>query len=239
MLLSFERINKEAVWEYLKKRDGFPYEQQIRQVVIDEAQDYNKLQYIIISKIFARADFTILGDKNQNINPYYQYNSLEELKPIFKNESKYLELLKTYRSSKEIVEYTNKILNLNHVNAIRHDTHKPIIFRRHLENLKDELLSDIKTLSSTYSSVAIITKDDSEAKKIYSLIKKEVNVSYIGLDTKNFKRDLIVVPAYLAKGLEFDSVILYNDRKNSYKKNERNLLYVACTRAQHELYIYN
>ena len=219
--------------------NGFPYEQQIRQVVIDEAQDYNKLQYIIISKIFARADFTILGDKNQNINPYYQYNSLAELKPIFKNESKYLELLKTYRSSKEIVEYTNKILNLNHVNAIRRDTHKPIIFRRHLENLKDELLSDIKTLSSTYSSVAIITKDDSEAKKIYSLIKKEVNVSYIGLDTKNFKRDLIVVPAYLAKGLEFDSVILYNDRKNSYKKNERNLLYVACTRAQHELYIYN
>ena len=107
--------------------NGFPYEQQIRQVVIDEAQDYNKLQYIIISKIFARADFTILGDKNQNINPYYQYNSLAELKPIFKNESKYLELLKTYRSSKEIVEYTNKILNLNHVNAIRHDTHKPII----------------------------------------------------------------------------------------------------------------
>lgn len=239
MLLSFERINKEAVWEYLKKRDGFPYEQQIRQVVIDEAQDYNKLQYIIISKIFARADFTILGDKNQNINPYYQYSSLAELKPIFKNESKYLELLKTYRSSKEIVEYTNKILNLNHVNAIRHDTHKPIIFRRHLENLKDELLSDIKTLSSTYSSVAIITKDDSEAKKIYSLIKKEVNVSYIGQDAKNFKRDLIVVPAYLAKGLEFDSVILYNDRKNSYKSNERNLLYVACTRAQHELYIYN
>lgn len=170
MLLSFERINKEAVWEYLKKRDGFPYEQQIRQVVIDEAQDYNKLQYIIISKIFARADFTILGDKNQNINPYYQYTSLAELKPIFKNESKYLELLKTYRSSKEIVEYTNKILNLNHVNAIRRDTHKPIIFRRHLENLKDELLSDIKTLSSTYSSVAIITKDDSEAEKLKRFI---------------------------------------------------------------------
>ena len=50
---------------------------------------------------------------------------------------------------------------------------------------------------------------------------------------------LIIIPAYVAKGLEFDSVIIYNDRNNSYKKNERNLLYVACTRAQHELYIYN
>ena len=71
------------------------------------------------------------------------------------------------------------------------------------------------------------------------MIKDDVDLSYIKLDTKTFKRDLIIVPAYLAKGLEFDSVILYNDRENSYKSNERNLLYVACTRAQHELYIYN
>lgn len=218
---------------------GFPYEQQIKQVVIDEAQDYNKLQYIIISKIFARADFTILGDINQNINPYYHYNSLEELNNIFKNGSKYLELLKTYRSSPEIIEYTNKILNLNHVNAIRRDNHKPVLFRRHLEDLKEQLLLDIESLKENYASVAIITKDDREAEKIFNLIKDDVSISYINLETKKFKRDLILVPAYLAKGLEFDSVILYNDRKNSYKKNERNLLYVACTRAQHELYIYN
>ena len=47
------------------------------------------------------------------------------------------------------------------------------------------------------------------------------------------------MPAYVSKGLEFDSVVVYNNRDNSYKNNERNLLYVACTRAQHELYIYN
>ena len=219
--------------------NGFPYEQQIRQVVIDEAQDYNKLQYIIISKIFSRADFTILGDVNQNINPYYSYQSLQELSSVLKNDSKYIELLKTYRSSPEIIEYTNKILNLNHVNAIRRDNHKPIVFRKHISNLKDSLLDDIFTLKKIYSSVAIITKDDVEAEKIYNLIKDDISISYITLDTKNFKRDLILVPAYLAKGLEFDGVILYNDRSNSYKSNERNLLYVACTRAQHELYIYN
>ena len=219
--------------------DGFPYEGQIKQVVIDEAQDYNKLQYIIISKIFQKADFTILGDVNQNINPYYHYGSLEELKPILKNESKYIELLKTYRSSPEIIDYTNKILNLHHVNAIRKDNHKPVIFRRHLDNLKEQLLEDIHTLKGSYASVAIITKDDREAEKIYSLIKDNIDISYIQLSTKILRRNLIIVPAYLAKGLEFDSVILYNDRENSYKSNERNLLYVACTRAQHELYIYN
>lgn len=228
------------LFSYMKGTlDGFPYEGQIRQVVIDEAQDYNKLQYIIISKIFQKADFTILGDVNQNINPYYHYDTLEELKPILKNESKYIELLKTYRSSPEIIEYTNKILNLNHVNAIRKENNKPVVFRRHLDNLKEQLLADINTLKSTYSSVAIITKDNQEAEKIYSLIKDNIDISYIELNTKILRRDLIIVPAYLAKGLEFDSVILYNDRENSYKTNERNLLYVACTRAQHELYIYN
>ncbi len=219
--------------------DGFPYESQIKQVVIDEAQDYNKLQYIIISRIFAKADFTILGDVNQNINPYYHYQSLEELSPLFKNDSKYIELLKTYRSSPEIIDYTNKILNLHHVNAIRKDNHKPVVFRKKLVNLKEQLLEDIHTLTQEYSSVAIITKDDQEAVKLYQLIKEDTPVSYINLNVKNFKRDLVLLPAYLAKGLEFDSVILYNDRNNSYRVNERNLLYVACTRAQHELYIYN
>lgn len=218
---------------------GFPYEANIKQVVIDEAQDYNMLQYIIISKIFRKADFTILGDINQNINPYYSYKTLEDLSPLFKGDTKYLELLKTYRSSPEIIEYTNKILNLKHVNAIRKDNNKPVIFRKNISNLKESLLTDISTLQSEYKSTAIITKDYKEAEEIYDLLKDNINLSLIDANTKRFQKNLIVIPAYIAKGLEFDSVIIYNDRNNSYRKNERNLLYVACTRCQHELYIYN
>ena len=227
------------LFTYLKGNlEGFKYEGNIKQVVIDEAQDYNKLQYIIISKIFAKADFTILGDINQNINPYYNYKSLEELKYIFTGDIKYLELLKTYRSSPEIIDYTNKILGLNHVNAIRKTDHKPVIFRKN-DNLKENLLSDIRLLQKNYKSIAIITKDEKEANKIYKLINNDVEISLIEENTKKFFKELIIVPAYLAKGLEFDSVIAYNNRENSYKKNERNLLYVACTRAQHELIVYN
>lgn len=218
---------------------GFMYEGNIKQVVIDEAQDYNRLQYIIISKIFQKADFTILGDINQNINPYYYYNSLEDLKDLFKGETKYLELLKTYRSSPEIIEYTNKILNLKHVNAIRKENNKPVVIRKNVDDLKQSILSDIRTLKSQYQSTAIITKDNREAEKIYNLIKDDINISLVDANSKKFQKDLIIIPAYTAKGLEFDSVIIYNDRNNSYKANERNLLYVACTRCQHELYIYN
>ena len=74
---------------------------------------------------------------------------------------------------------------------------------------------------------------------MYKMLKDSIDISLVDADTKSFKKDLIIIPAYIAKGLEFDSVIIYNDRANSYKKNERNLLYVACTRCQHELYIYN
>ena len=219
--------------------EGFLYEGTIEQVIIDEAQDYNRLQYIIINHIFRKADFTILGDINQNINPYYHYNSLEDLADLFRGETKYLELLKTYRSSPEIIEYTNKILNLKHVNAIRRNTQKPVLFRKNVSNLRQSLINDIQLLQSQYKSTALITKDEVEAEAIYELIHDAVDISVVDADSKAFRKELIIIPAYVSKGLEFDSVIIYNDRTNSYKKNERNLLYVACTRCQHELIIYN
>ena len=228
------------IFAYFKGRlEGFLYEGRIKQVVIDEAQDYNKLQYIIINNIFKKADFTILGDINQNINPYYHYDSLEDLKPLMKEESKYIELLKTYRSSPEIIEYTNKILNLKHVNAIRKENNKPVLIRKDVKDLKESLIADIKYLQDQYKSMAIITKDDKEAFKLYELLKEDVEISLVEANSKQFKKECIIIPAYVSKGLEFDSVIIYNDRTNSYRKNEKNLLYVACTRCQHELIIYN
>ena len=228
------------IFAYIKgKLEGFIYEATIKQVVIDEAQDYNRLQYIIINEIFKKADFTILGDINQNINPYYRYNSLEDLADLFRGDTKYLELLKTYRSSPEIIEYTNKILNLQHVNAVRRNTNKPVIIKKDVADLKKSLVTDIKNLQSKYKSTALITKDNREAENIYNLLKDEIDISLVDATTKGFSKNLIIVPAYVSKGLEFDSVIIYNDRNNSYRKNEKNLLYVACTRCQHELYIYN
>jgi len=236
-----DTINYEdaLIFAYLKGRlRGFMYDGNIRQVVIDEAQDYNRLQYIIINHIFRKADFTILGDINQNINPYYHYDSLNELASLFDGDTKYIELLKTYRSSPEIINYTNKILNLNHVNAIRKDNNKPVVIRKNVDVVKS-IVEDINTLQSTYKSTAIITKDMKEAEHLYELIKDKVNISLVDHNTKSFNKSLVIMPAYVSKGLEFDSVIVYNNRDNSYKNNERNLLYVACTRAQHELYIYN
>ena len=211
----------------------------IEQTIIDEAQDYNKLQYILLKKILRKSKFTILGDINQTINPYYQYKSLEDLKSIFNESVNYIELNKTYRSSPEIIEHANKILGLNLVSAIRRDTKIPVEFKTE-DNLKEQLLNDIKSLQKVNKSIAIITKNNKEATDIYKLLKKEnEELTLIINNSKAFSRKLVVIPSYMAKGLEFDATIIYTTKDDRYTHDERYLYYVACTRSQHHLIIYN
>ena len=229
-----------CLFVYLKSLlKGFDYRGIIKQVVIDEAQDYSKLQYIIIKNIFKKANFTILGDINQTINPYYKYDTLEVLKEVFKSGTNYLELKKTYRSSPEIIEHTNKILGLNYVSAIRRSNHKPVLFRNNT-NIKDSLINDIKLLKKDSKSIAIITKTDEESEYLYDLLKDDVkDLALLNSNSVGFNKEMIVVPSYVAKGLEFDAVIVYTDEINKYKENEKYLYYVACTRSQHQLIVYN
>ena len=214
---------------------GFNTNHVIKEIVIDEAQDYNKLQYLIIKKTFKTSNYTILGDTNQTINPYYKYDSLEELTSIFES-SKYITLTKTYRSTGKIINYTNKILGLNHVTAIRNDKASDIIFRNNIT--KNDFLTDINNLKTISKSIAIITKNDKEAEKVYNMLKDDLDIMLID-GFGHIKRDLVVVPSYVAKGLEFDSVIIYTDEDNKYQEKDKYLFYVACTRAQHNLIIYN
>ena len=226
---------------YIKgKLEGFKYLGVIKQVVIDEAQDYTKLQYMIIKNIFKKSNFTILGDINQTVNPYYKYETLEDLSKIFDNGTIYLELTKTYRSTPEIIEHTNKILKLNHVSAIRRDNNKPVIFKNDYTSLKDEIINDIKKLKEEKYSIALITKTDDEASKLYELLKNDItDINLLNNNSVSFNKKMVIIPSYIAKGLEFDSVIIYTDKDNNYTEDEKNLYYVACTRAQHELIIYN
>ncbi len=215
--------------------EGFGYENSIYQIVIDEAQDYSVIQYEIIANIFKKAKITILGDINQTINPYYKYNNLNILGNVFKGFNNYIELTKTYRSSAEIIAYTNKILGLNHVSAIRKENQKPITFINDI----DKLHETIKEVSKEYKSIAIITKDSNYANVIYNKLKDKVEIKLINSEKDSFSKELVILPTYLAKGLEFDVVIVINTKDNNFNDQEKYLLYVACTRAQHQLIICN
>ncbi len=218
--------------------NGYPYNSNVKHIIIDEAQDYSKIQFYILKKIFPHSYFTILGDVNQTINPYCKYNSLEEIASIFDNNARYIELNKTYRSSMEIIDFSNKILGINHVNSVRGKSGFPIISKTEKISSKNIIDDIIKMRIDGMKTIAIITKNAKEAKKLYRIIENKSNNIKFTLNTI-MKDCVTILPSYIAKGLEFDGVIVCNTLEDRYTDKEKKLFYVVCTRAQHQLIIYN
>lgn len=211
---------------------SIPYKVSTKLVVIDEAQDYTILQYKIIKSIFKNAKYTILGDVNQTINPFYKYDNLNTLQNIFNKNNKYIELNKTYRSTKEIIEYSNNILGLKHSVAVRRNNNVPV---KVYELDYNTLIEKIKYLKTKYNSVALITKSSIDSLEIYNNLNKEFSdISVINDEIDNYNRNLVIMPVFISKGLEFDSVIIINNFSN-----DKYLYYIAVTRAQHELIVFN
>lgn len=203
--------------------NGYPSYSHIKHIVIDEVQDYTKLDVLLLKKIFSSASFTLLGDKNQIVNPYYKYNSLKSIEDVFK-ESKYLFLDKSYRSSAKIVMYADSIINIKS-NAIRNDA--GVLVER---NNYDLLVEDIKEVLDKYKKVAIITKNEKEKDDVTNRLSDDFSKEIE-------KNNIMIIPVYLSKGLEYDAVFVLN--KSSYKESEANMLYVAVTRCEHCLYVYD
>ena len=202
---------------------GLNEDNRIKYVIIDEAQDYNLMQYYLIKEVYKTAKFTILGDPNQAITTMVDYKNMERVKEIIGDNSKLLRLLTTYRSSYEITDYCNKVLGLDYVNMVNRHNSVPKEFRINrnsaFEKIKELINMSIK---DNMTSIAILCHDKDMQ------IKLEKEFKNIKLDTK-----LYILPVYSAKGLEFDSVIVYDN----FSKNNKKLYYVACTRALHKLKI--
>jgi len=221
---------------------GFPSDSKVLHVEIDEVQDYTLLQIEIIGRIFEKAAFTVLGDVNQTINPFYRYASLNQLSEAFRGRSGFVELTKTYRSTEEIVRFANQILGIQNVSAIRHRQRAPVVEKTATEaELVSKVAEDLTTLAETgLKSIAIITKTAAQATTLFQALRLQVpELSHLGTSSETFSRKLVILPSYLSKGLEFDGVISYSERGTPYTESEKRLYYVVCTRAQHRLVVYN
>ncbi|MBR2712361.1 MAG: AAA family ATPase [Bacilli bacterium] len=209
--------------------NGYPHYKEIKYVLIDEIQDYNKKQIEILAKIFNQSTFVLLGDINQDINPYNDIKSLKDFLSIFKN-TKYIELNKTYRSSEEIINYSNKILGLNNAISIRKNNNEKVEEREYsISNIK----KDIEVLKKKYNTIAIITEDLRSAK----LVKKEFkDFELISSCKDTITNNIVIIPSYLSKGLEFDAVLIIKD--DDIFDINKNLFYVSVTRAKSKLIVY-
>ena len=231
---------------YLKcKIYGIEPFDQFRQVAIDEAQDLGDFSFYALKNLLKNATFSIFGDLAQSI---YQYRGIDNWKSVIENtfgekcEMKYL--LKSYRTTTEIMNSANNITNY-----IKLNTAKPVI--RHGEFVKyinyrneDEQICTIKTIlnkyrENGYKTVAIICKNEEEATSINNKLNGEnIEIKNITNSDTEYNGGICTITSYLAKGLEFDGAIVANATEGEYNSDrniDMKLLYVAMTRPLHEL----
>ncbi|SMF81085.1 DNA helicase-2 / ATP-dependent DNA helicase PcrA [Paenibacillus uliginis N3/975] len=231
---------------YLKELlQGFRTNTSIRHVIVDEVQDYSAFQLEFLKRLFPRAKMTVLGDLNQAIYAHGEaLGSLENLVSLYgKEETEVINLTRSYRSTYEIVEFTRKMIPGGEVIVpFNRPGEEPCVIPVKTEaELTKSVISDIRSLHDKgYHYVAVICKTEEESRRVQKQLSAEIPVRLITKNTPAFEKGTLVVPAYLAKGVEFDAVIIYNGSNEVYsKESERKLFYTACTRAMHELHIYH
>ncbi|MBJ7695546.1 ATP-dependent DNA helicase [Weissella confusa] len=215
-------------------------ERDIRFVFIDEIQDYTPFQLAFLKFSFPRARFTMLGDLNQAIFTKENAVSLqEELSHLFDPEkSEYVQLTQTYRSTQQITDYSKAILiNGAQIDAFEREGDKPMV-----KVLPDQdamiaaTLSQLAANDAAEETTAIITKTLADAEVAYAALRDQADVTIIRTENQRLVPGTIIVPAYLAKGLEFDAVIMWDASEGVYHgDDERQLVYTIASRAMHQL----
>ncbi|QQE78332.1 RNA polymerase recycling motor HelD [Alicyclobacillus sp. SO9] len=239
----------ETPFLYLKELiEGVRTNTQIQYVVVDEGQDYSPFQYQYLKKLFPRARFTVLGDFRQAI--FVQATHLHQsdsslLRLYGHDETRVMNLVRSYRSTREIVMFTKGLLcDGEEIVPFDRGGKKPLLMRMSSRDKRDtQLLRDIASLRSEgFDSIAIITKSASESRKAYESLQTRGcdDLMLTTKQTPTFEKGVMMIPVYLAKGVEFDAVIIYDASYQAYnRENERTLLYTACTRAMHRLLLYS
>lgn len=224
---------------------GQPINGDIRHLFIDEGQDYSPYQFAYLKKIFPRARMTVLGDVNQAIFTHTDAgNGLSVLPKLFKEEETetYL-LMRSYRSTKPIVEFTRSLLPGGEaIEPFDRRGAKPTLTQVANEaELADHIVARLTSLQQEgHQSIAVITKTVAESKHAYQQLCDRVSLRLIDQETVSYEQGVVLIPAYLAKGVEFDAVLIYNASSEVYgRDSDRKLFYTACTRAMHELDLYS
>ncbi len=209
----------------------------IRHLVVDEMQDYSRLQYKILQMLFP-CRMTILGDRAQTMEDRIQ-DVTTFLPEIFGRDIRTIYMNKSYRNTVEIASYANSLAGIEGMDLF--ERHGKPVERQEAVSLKEaaeKIAEEVKT-GEIYETEAVILPNEESAFLFSSLLSESLGekVSYLHRDSRKFEKGLTVTTFYLAKGLEFDRVF------SVFPKEEESALlqqgrYIAATRALHELHVY-
>lgn len=220
---------------------GFQSNAAVRHVFIDEAQDFSPFQFAFIQRIFPRASLTVLGDLNQSIYAHASDQSFSMLKKLLdKKHTETITLTRSYRSTKEIVEFTKSLLKDGRgIIPFNRPGEKPSVVKVDgEEHIHKELESLINSwLKDGHETIAVICRTAKESLHVYEKLKSKLDLRLMINEDAAFQKGIIIIPSYLAKGIEFDAAAIY-DASSYQKERERKLFYTVCTRAMHELTVF-
>ena len=236
-LLAYEDVYPMLYMKYKLLRPG--NRRNIKHLVIDEMQDYSRMQYLILAKLFP-CKMTILGDKAQTMDEKMQ-DVTRFLPKILGKDIRIIQMNKSYRNTVEIAEYAGKLAGMTDMELFeRHG--KPVEEKKivNREEALEKILQNLKLGEEEYETAAVLTMTQEEAGKIYRQLKEklgeEYSISYVDRDSSSFQKGITVTTFYLAKGLEFDQVFTLHPGEESGMITQAK--YICATRALHELYMY-
>lgn len=217
------------------KLDGIKVKNEIKHIVIDEAQDYSYMQFEIIKEMTKCKSYTIVGDSNQRLITTEDEPAMLHLDEVFgdmKSQIKHYDLTKSYRSTQEIMEYANRFLDEERiVPLVRRG--EPVIEEEVCN--KEECIETILSLIEDYEedgheNIAVIFNSTHELEEYAPILKEKIGIQNLDNEDILYKGGRVLIPAYLAKGLEFDGAIIVEGN------NVQPLVkYIMCTRALHRL----
>ena len=222
------------------------------QIIIDEAQDFGEMIYYVIKRLQPGCYFTIMGDVSQNIHFDHGLNDWEELKELYVKDdmATFGILKKSYRNTVEISQFATNILRHGTFSIypvepiIRHGSVPQIISIEEpdREKQRHSLLEKTAEICRDWqeqglNTIAIICRDEASAHKITAELKEPIDLLDNPLETAEFGKGVMVLPVEYTKGLEFDAVLILDPTREDYPADDEHakLLYVAATRALHEL----
>lgn len=208
----------------------------VKHLLIDEMQDYSPIQNKVIQKLYPCRK-TILGDASQSVNPYGS-STADMIRKAF-TIGEIMKLCKSYRSTFEITDFSQKIQTNHELEPIIRHGEPPAILR--FEDVKQEILGIFSIISSFkksgYTSLGIVCKTETQARELSESLRVHTgDIHFLSNQSSAFMKGIIVTSSHMAKGLEFDEVIVpYVNAKNYNSAIDKSMLYVAVTRAMHRL----
>jgi DNA helicase II / ATP-dependent DNA helicase PcrA len=220
---------------YCKIRlEGIRQYQEVKHLVVDEMQDYTPIQYTVLARLFP-CKKTILGDANQAVNPH-NVSTAGEIHRVFP-QADVVRLFKSYRSTYEITRFTLGISANPDLVAVERHGPEPEVkgYQRSVEEEQELIRLVSRFRSSGQQSMAIICKTPSQAKSVNKILDSP-DVYLLAEESTAFRTGVVITTVPLAKGLEFDEVVVPFVSADHYQTDlDKSLLYIACTRALHQL----